>query len=215
MPLTSTRMSFRNPDPKPKGFTLIEVMIVLGILVAVMSIGVPRLFKSDNDLRATVRKMIFITKDIRLKAKLTNSTYRLVIHLSEKDSEFWVEKTQGPLKLSALDIENEIKNIGNDSEKKPDKDDPPSLFQMDTQITKKKIELPSLIRFSLLETLQTKEPITEGYGFIHFSPEGLIEPSVLQVSKGKGTPWTVVFNPITGQADVIDRAITLKDIKNE
>ncbi len=185
--------------------------------MAVMTIGIPRLFKSDSDLRATARKLIFMTKEIRLKAKLTHSTYRLVIHLSEKESQFWVEKSQGPVKMSAIDLESELKNVElrSDKDYKPNKDEPPSQFQMDTRITKNKIDLPRLIRFTLLETVQTKAPITEGYGFIHFSPEGLIEPSVLQIMKGEHPPWTIVFNPITGQASVIDKPITLKDIKNE
>jgi general secretion pathway protein H len=49
--------------------------------------------------------------------------------------------------------------------------------------------------------------------YIHFFPEGFVEAAAVQITNGKSLTWTLVFNPVTGQADIIEQARALKDIQ--
>lgn len=187
-----------------RGFTLLEVMIVVAILGALVAFAAPRLFKKDNtNIRSVARTFIPLSKTIRDKARLTNSTYRLVINMDDKANTYWVERASGPV---LLDPEEEEK------QKESSKDEaPPSKFQIDKSIFKKEKELPGILRFGSLETINSKSPLTTGTGYIYFFPEGLVEASALQITNGNNLTWTLVFNPLTGQADIVPKAQSLKD----
>ncbi len=79
-----------------KGFTLIEIMIVLGIVAALVGIIAPRMIKKDANIKSVARHFIVLSKEIRNKARLTNSTYRLVIDMDSKEAKYWVERANGP-----------------------------------------------------------------------------------------------------------------------
>ena len=74
--------------------------------------------------------------------------------------------------------------------------------------------LPSSLRFKSVETQGAERPVTSGMAYIHFSPEGLVEKSIVQITDGKDLTWSLIFNPITGQAEVVPKAMTLKDFDN-
>lgn len=185
---------------KSGGFTLIEIMIVLGIIAAVMAFGFSRVRKSENNIRAVARSLIVLTKEIRNQARLTGSTFRLVVQFDRNRPKYWVEKASG------------IELREKEDEKKSDKDEdgPKSSFQLYKNLTKKEKELPKGLFFSSLE-VTNQDPANEGYGFIYFSPEGFVDASALQISDSKKT-WTLIFNPLTGQADFLPEQKSLKDI---
>ena len=54
--------------------------------------------------------------------------------------------------------------------------------------------------------------VTEGMAYIHFFPQGLIETAALQIADPKGNVFTLVYNPLTGKADIITEARDLKDL---
>ncbi|WP_295904273.1 Tfp pilus assembly protein FimT/FimU [uncultured Bdellovibrio sp.] len=191
-----------------KGFTLIEVMIVLAILGAVLLVGMPRIFKSNTNIKSVARHFIVLSKDVRNKARLTNSTYRLVIDLDSQDGQYWVERANGP---QPVDPEAYEKAKEKESEKKEDA--PPPLFQIDKSITKKEQTLPGGLRFGSVETANMKAPLTSGIAYVHFFPEGFVEAAAVQITNGNNLTWTLVFNPLTGQADIIEKASSLKDVQ--
>jgi general secretion pathway protein H len=80
-------------------------------------------------------------------------------------------------------------------------------------VTRKEQVLPSGLRFASLETANMKSPITSGTAYIHFFPEGFVEAAALQITDGKKLTWTLVFNPLTGQAEIVEKAQSLKDIQ--
>lgn len=191
-----------------KGFTLIEIMIVLAILAAVLVVGAPRLFKSNTNIKTVARQLIVLSKETRNKARLTNSTYRLVINMDPQDEKYWVERASGP---RPVDPEAYEKAKEKESERKEDA--PPPLYQIDKSLTKGEQSLPKGLRFGSVETINMKSPITSGVAYIHFFPEGFVEASALQITDGNNLTWTLVFNPLTGQADIIEKASSLKDIQ--
>jgi general secretion pathway protein H len=80
-------------------------------------------------------------------------------------------------------------------------------------MTKTEKKLPPNLKFSQVETINMTEPITSGLAYIHFFPEGMMEASAIQISDNKNGTWTLVFNPLTGQADIIEKAATLKNLE--
>ncbi|WP_413587294.1 Tfp pilus assembly protein FimT/FimU [Bdellovibrio sp. HCB274] len=194
-----------------RGFTLIEVMIVLAIIGGLVVIGAPRLFKTQSNIRATTRQFMALTKDIRNKARIYNSTYRLVINIDgKKAGTYWVERANGPM---PIDPEAAEKERERQSSSFKDEDAPPPKYAMDTSVLKKEAELPGAFKFVQVETVSSKDPITSGTAYIHFFPEGFVEASAIQISGGNNLIWTLVFNPLTGQADIIEKAQSLKGIQ--
>lgn len=188
-----------------RGFTLIEIMIVLAIMAALITVGAPRLLKNnEGNIKAVARNFIVLSKELRNKARLTNSTYRLAISMEAGEEKYWVERANGPQTVDPEAYEKE-KETGEDA--------PPPLFQMDKSLLKKEKELPGGLRFASVETVNMKAPMTSGVAYIHFFPEGFVEASAVQITNGNNLTWTLVFNPLTGQADIIEKASSLKDIQ--
>jgi general secretion pathway protein H len=198
-----------------KGFTLIEVMIVLAIAAAMIGLGMPRLFKNKDTIKTVSRNLLVMSRSIRDKARLTQSTYRIVIRMEPNNDAYWVEKANGVQLIDPEMMTEEgqkkakeaLENLGSDE--KP----PPPKFQPDKSVMKKEKLLPADVHFSSFESANTKEPITQGEVYIHFSPEGFVEAAALQLTNGNKATWTLVFNPLTGQADIVEKAILLKDIQ--
>ncbi|QDK37429.1 Tfp pilus assembly protein FimT/FimU [Bdellovibrio sp. NC01] len=193
-----------------KGFTLIEVMIVLALLGALIGYGAPRLFKKQTNIKTAVRHFIVLSREIRNKARLNNSTYRLVVQMDDKEQKYWVERANGP---QAIDIEAQEKEREEGKNKDKKEDAPPPLFQIDKSLTKKEQTLPEGLRFGQVETVNSKSAMTSGTAYIHFFPEGFVEAAAIQITDGNKLTWTLVFNPLTGQADIIEKAQSLKDIQ--
>lgn len=192
-----------------RGFTLIEVMIVIAIIAGLIAVGAPRLLKKDANMKTVARQLTVLVKEIRNQAKLFNSTYRLVIRIEQGHESYWVEKSNGPALIDTEKLKEEYE--GKNKSDTKDKDAPPPLFQIDKRLSKKEKTLPSNLHFAQVETINMSQPVTSGLAYIHFFPEGLLEASAIQITDNKNT-WTLVFNPLTGQADIVEKATNLKDI---
>lgn len=193
----------RHKTKTTSGFTLIEILIVLGILAAVIALGINRIRKNENHIKSTIRELSVLSREIRNHARLTQSTMRLMIELAPEGSKYWVEKgTANDLR----DLKEVFKteNDNNVDEKKK------STFVLYKKLTKKQKTLAKGISFKSLEVLNM-EPLGEGLSAIYYSPEGYVEASVLQIGDSKNT-WSLVINPLTGFVDIIDEARSLKDI---
>lgn len=208
--LTSIARTFRRPRTRSRssGFTLIEIMIVLAIVAALIATAAPRLLRRDKNVRSVVRHFIVMGKEVRNRARLSNSTMRLVIELDPQKPRYWVEKSSGP-KLIDPEAEDPDRRDSSDDED----EEKPKDWQMDTVLTKSPKQLPDGLYFGSVETLNTKAPITEGTAYIHFFPEGLMEAAAVQLTDREKLTWTLVFNPLTGQADIVEQARSLKEIR--
>jgi general secretion pathway protein H len=196
-----------SPTKNNKGFTLLEVLVVLGIIAAVVALGLPRINKNSNNLKKVVREMGVLGKEIRHRARLMNRTYRLVFEMPPNGTHsYFVEFASGPvLAKSAEQMEKE--------EKLDEKERPASPFQRDETILKKIRELPAPFVFGQVESADRGELVTEGKAFIYFLPQGLVEQSLIQITDKKDKTWTLIFNPLTGQSDIFERAVDLKELR--
>src|SRR5687767_2212347 len=61
------------------GFTLIEILIVLGLVAFLSAIAIPRFENTNSKLRREVRTLTVMMKRLHHLARLNRQTYRLVI----------------------------------------------------------------------------------------------------------------------------------------
>ncbi len=191
-----------------RGFTLIEVLIVLAIIATIMAVAAPRLFRSNVNIRSIVHKISVQAREVRNRARLTNSTYRIVIQMDGESQQYWVERANGPQPIDPKAIEEALAR-----EKDKSEGAPPPAFQEDKSVIKERISLPKNLRFASVETNSQPNPITTGQAYIHFFPQGFVEASAIQITDGQKLTWTLLLNPLTGQADVIEKALTLKEVQ--
>ena len=187
-----------------KGFTLVEILIVLAIFARIAAMGIPALFKKSDNIKKVARQLTSLTKEVRNRAKLKNSTYRIVFDMRAEPHRYWVEYSQGSKPIPA-----------NLYEEKTDDESPSTQsqrFQKDLTILKKERELPNGLSFASVETINTKAPITEGFAYVHYFPEGFVEAAVIQVTNKSNLTWSFVISPLTGQCEIIEEAKSLKDL---
>lgn len=165
-----------------------------------------RVAKKSKNIKPVARHIMALAKETRNRARVKNSTMRLTIQFDDTKPSYWIESAPGahPVDASKL-YETKSSFEKEDENKRP-------LFEIEKGLTKKKIELPEGLYFASLETIASKSPITQDLGYIHFFPEGMVEAAALQITDRKNLTWTLIFNPLTGQADVIEEAKGLKDI---
>ncbi|MBX2989279.1 MAG: prepilin-type N-terminal cleavage/methylation domain-containing protein [Bdellovibrionaceae bacterium] len=200
----TSRKTTSKPSPRSRsGFTLIEIMIVIAIIGAAIAIATPRLFKKDTNIKSVARQFLVLGKEVRNRARLSNATMRLVLDLDPAEPKYWVERAKGP---QLIDPEAEEKRDEEEDGKKP------PMWDMDTVLIKEKRKLPSGLYFGSVETLHMKAPQTEGVAYVHFFPEGLMEAASIQITDRKNLTWSLIYNPLTGQADIVESARALKDV---
>lgn len=193
-----------------RGFSLLEITVVLVIVGAIIAIAAPRLFDKRSETRKVFRDFIVAGKDLKSRAKIQGATYRMSFDLTEEANTWWVEKSSRAIMISQAQLEKEA-----EARKNKDEETPPPAFQPDTAIFKEKQTLPSGYKFKQVESGSLDIVITEGMAYIHFFPQGLIETAALQIEDPKGHVWTLVYNPLTGKADIIPEAKALKDLARQ
>lgn len=196
---------------KPNGFSILEIVIVLSIIGAIIALAAPRIFDKKSETRRVFRDFIVAGKDLKSRAKLDGATYRLAFDLSEKNPEWWVEKSTKKVMLDKAKIE-EMQERFQQNNGKPEEGAPPPDFAIDPTVFKTKQSLPDGYRFKQVESGTADVLYTEGLAYIHFFPQGLIETSALQIEDPKKNVWTLIYNPLTGHLDIIPEAKLLKDL---
>ena len=197
---------------RESGFTLFEIMIVLGILGAILAVGLPRFNARRTNVKTVSHDVALITREIRNQARIKGRTYRLVFHMTKNPKEaesYWIESAEGAVMPPSKEtLERQKSPFEADKPKAP-------TFQKDDRILKKDRELPPEVFIGSIETESAEEPVIDGDGFVYFSPEGLVQKSAIQITNRKGSTWTLIINPLTGHADVVEKAIALKDASRE
>lgn len=194
-----------------KAFSLLEIAVVLSIIGAVIALAAPRLFDKHSQHRHVFREFIVAGKDVKSRAKLTGNTYRLAFDLTTNQQSWWVEKSTKVVTLDKSQIEA-AKEAEKSKADKKEEGAPPPDFQLDPSFFKKKQRLAEGFKFKQIESGTVDYIYTEGMAYIHFFPQGLIETSAIQIEDPKKNIWTLVFNPLTGQTDLIPEAKLLKDL---
>jgi general secretion pathway protein H len=196
-----------------RGFTLIEIMIVIAIIAGIIAIGAPKLFSSSASMRTAVRKLAVLTREVRNNSRLYNVTSRLVISIGkEKGDSYWVESAEGVAPLMTEDQEKEIEKL---TEIQKESSVKSAHFQQDSRVLKGTVTLPKGLHFEEVEYGAREKSIGEGNAMIHFFPQGISEEVAIHLTDHKTLNWTITINPLTGRADVFEKKVTLKELRNK
>ncbi|MCB0355572.1 MAG: prepilin-type N-terminal cleavage/methylation domain-containing protein, partial [Bdellovibrionales bacterium] len=199
-----------------KGFTLMEVMIVLAIMGAMVAMVIPRIGNRNNEIKSEVRKLSTLTRQIRSLAKLQNVTYRLVLDLgseNQQSSSYWVERSNNEVLLTEDREEKYMKSLGNSADEEQILNDPEG-FTLDKSLFKSPKKLPSDMTFSSVEITGYEKPLDAGKVYIHFFPSGRVEEAAIHL-KLDDFQWTLAIHPLTGKTDIASQFVSLKDITNQ
>ena len=191
-------------------------MIVLAIMGAMVALVIPRIGNRNNEIKAEVRKLSTLTRQIRNLAKLQNATYRLVLDLGNEGSDaghsYWVERASKEVLLTEDREENYIKSLDETDEEETVSD--PKGFQVDKAILKSPKDLPSDMIFESVEISGYEKSLRAGKIFIHFFPSGRVEEAAIHL-KLDDFQWTLAIHPLTGKTDIAAQFVSLKDITNQ
>lgn len=186
-----------------RGFTLLEIMIVLGILAGLMALAIPKLQSNKNKIKTVVRQFGALTKEVRNSARLKRMTYRIAFKFG-KPSKYWIEAAAGNAVVLSKESREALDRLS-------EKERPADPFQKVDKPIKER-ELDSGLSWKSIETAGNELPVEDGVAYIYYSPEGLVEKSIIQIQSEKGQVWSFVINPLTGHLEFVESAISLKDL---
>jgi prepilin-type N-terminal cleavage/methylation domain-containing protein len=192
---------------RKNGFTLLEILIVLAVLGAMLAF-LPKFKNPKDNIKGVTRRLINTIKEARYAAKIKGATYRIAFSMGEGADSYWIESASGSVLIKSEKSEKD------DAYKiKTDEDTPKSPFQKATLPgIKEDSKLPSGLFFVQVETASRSEPVKNGTAYIYISPEGMIEKSAIQIGNERNLVWTLVFTTVTGHADIIEEAKSIKDL---
>lgn len=204
-----------SPLKTSKGFTLIEIMIVLAILGFGLTLGVSRFSNRSSELRAVLRKSTVLSRELHTRAKLNGVTYRMVVDLGEggpkANQSIYVEKGSGASVIKDRDLEAEKEAALNKDENPEPKD-----FQRDTHLLKQPIQIPRGVYISEVEINRIEKPFSDGVAYIHYLPQGLVEEAAIHLKGTTGDQkWTISIHPLTGRAEVLSPSMRLQELQNQ
>lgn len=211
------RLTFLQKLYNSKGFTLMELMVVIAIIAGSIALVLPRISNPNNQIRATLRELMTLTRELHTRAKLQGKTYRLVFEVPEDPRSpdpavYYVESSNKQILLRKSEdekdyLEKRARDAKDETEAKLD----PNGFSPDGTILKKKKVLPPGLTFEGLELKRAKAMLTSGKLTIHFFPAGVSEEAIVHF-KAKDQVWSLIVDPMLGKSSLIGRDIRLKDI---
>lgn len=203
-----------------RGLTLIEMMVVVGIIAGVGLLAMPYITNRNPGTKRFLREFTVLSRELHTRAKLQGVIYRLVIDMGEPGDglkepvhQYWVEASNGKFIMSEKDEEETAERLKDATKDKPVKD--PKGFEVDTSLIKEPRRLPGGMKFDKVELTRLKNPVTHGRAFIHYLPEGLTDEAAIHLKGEKGQALTVSIHPLTGKAELIDKSVPLKDMQSQ
>ncbi|MES2965603.1 MAG: prepilin-type N-terminal cleavage/methylation domain-containing protein [Bdellovibrionota bacterium] len=201
------------PLLRSSGFTLIEIMIVLAIIVGVLTIAAPKMFSTASAMRTAIRKLAITSREVRNNARMYNMTTRLVLDMKKEGAHsYWVESANGEVTLLSEEQQKELDRL---TELQREGEAPKNEFKPETRVVRNPVSLPKSLYFESVETSSSSEAVKEGKAYIHFFAKGFSEDAAIHITDRKTLNWTIVVNPLTGRADVFERNISLKEVRGK
>jgi general secretion pathway protein H len=206
--------------------TLLEIMIVLAIIAGVVVLVIPRIGNQNNQMKAAVRRMLVLSKQLQSTARLQGASYRIAIDLKERpedEQEYWIEKSNSSVLLpedkNILLEEEERVRKEKEGDEEAAKNPSSEGFTPDDGILAGRQKLPRGLRFDSVELAGLDRPVDSGVVYIHYFSQGLVEEAAIHLKYGEkssdGLHWTIAIHPLTGRADIITENVSLKEIQQQ
>ena len=159
-----------------KGFTLIELSMVLVILSLAIAIAVPRLMDiGEIRARGAMRRLQGLVRYLFNESVFRKRAFQL--HIDLEKNEYWVEVP----KVNGSTVEN--------------------VVAQDTFI-KKRDAMPPGIKIIDVQSPRLGKR-SDGEVVIQFFPHGYVEPATIHIEDQHKKRFTLFINPITGQLKIL------------
>ena len=207
---------------RQKGLSLIEILIVLGIIAAMMVAVVSSPKKTQKEYNRFFRRFSLMSKRIRNQAMIENATYRMVFRMEDgQPTTMWVEKTKKPVLLGDEKDEEEkfremLEEAKSKEQKKEKKKKRNDGFTKVPKFTFESLDIPDDLKLQKVEISGIEEPLeTTGIIAFHYFPQGLVEETAMQfLVPDTELDWTLVTEAINGGIVVLTGLRDLKELQD-
>ncbi|MBI3541787.1 MAG: prepilin-type N-terminal cleavage/methylation domain-containing protein [Deltaproteobacteria bacterium] len=184
---------------KSSGFTLIEVLIVVGLMGLIMTLFLPGLgLVLKANINNSARELATLIRAAHDEAVLNGRVHRVAFDLDK--NQYWVEVTDERGFLMRTEEQTEAERKLNERRSDEEKEKHKDPFQLATLLTKKKKSLPLGVRFTDVVTSRSKDPIKGGMAYTHVFPFGLLEKTVIHLRDDLERESTLAVSPVTGKS---------------
>lgn len=195
----------RHHRRQQRGLTLLEVVITIGVLVLMMGVVVTSFGSlKSTELRTQTNKLAAAIRHTYNRAAANGLYMRLVVDIS--GDAYWVEASETPVFISKNKLkegeEDEAKlKAQEEAEKRAEEGLPPlpqrDRFQADPVI--EKVSLEKGIKIVGVYTTSMEATFESGTAYVHFFPNGFVEPAMIYTSDGEDRTYTLTISPMTGK----------------
>jgi len=193
--------------------TLVEILISLAIIAGMIGFVVSVVGTSGNNMRRASNNIIKLVKFVYDQAALTNSYYRIVFNLEEK--QYYVEYSDEPFYVVKEGDETELIRKKNEEKSQKGINENPdapvtttaaavgSFAELEDDDLVEINELPDNIKFADVYIMHQADKITDGKAYLYFFPKGNTEFAVIHLSDNDEENFmTLIVNPLTGKVEV-------------
>jgi len=206
------------PAANARGFTLLELLVVIGLVVALAMAVVPSIEGVMGvKTREEVGKIAGSIRAMYGEAALNGSTCRLVFDLDE--GSWWPECGKGQVRVSKKEeslrgarVEEKAKDLSVSEEEKAARAqvDERKAFGSHESALAPVRRLPDGTSFDGVWTQHQTETYTAGKAYLYFFPHGQTERAYIWVAHGDDV-FTVVVDPMTGRTKVAGEKLRVPD----
>jgi general secretion pathway protein H len=194
--MPGAKVSMQSRPSKSAGFTLIEILIVIGLIALVTAVAVPSL---TNVFRASAesfaKQTALLLREARDRALLTDKLIRLRIDLDKQ--ELWLEEAP-----SSYMLPKPKDRLGDSREEEEKAKLEADAFRMVKQLTKEKRPVPKGIRITEVITPRQKDPVKEGVVDVYFFNNGNADGVSIRFETDEKTAQGLTLHPVTGQSRI-------------
>jgi prepilin-type N-terminal cleavage/methylation domain-containing protein len=191
-----------------RAFTLVEIMVVVALIVLIMGIAIPSILNVGRiSSNAAIRGIATTLKETYNSTMVKGRVHRVVWDL--ENSEYWVE--EGPATILLDTDESREKEKRRFFGFATDERKPKSKFSQDETITRKKVSLPTGIKFEDVRNESARDPIKSGVAYTHFFPHGVAEQTVIHIKDTQDRSTSLIVSSLMGKTILKEGHITLEE----
>ncbi len=193
-----------------KGFTLVEILIVIAVLAAVIGIGTPTI---KNVLRTNLKSSAFqiasLSKFAYDSAVIKGKIHRIVFDFDKRTFQLQISSSD---ELVEVVDEEDASRSDREEREKQEQEKKEVFYDFPGEIGKVQ-KLSSGVELDSIENLSTKKKYTEEIAYLYFFPQGATEDTIIRLSGQKSRTgfYSIRLNPLNGKAKIEGRYLEVEE----